>query len=117
MTQAKSTQMVPRQIVTATTCDGCGKTDGPSPDGWNHFSSHHSDWGNDSVDSYDYWDACSFACYLQIVSKAFADYPPTSRNPSLEIDDKDWFFIRDMLDATRGLGRSEDAAPDSPEAS
>lgn len=71
--QETRTEMTPTQVVYRTTCDGCGKTrDNADLPGWHHFSSHHHEWGNDSIDSYEYHDACSFACYLVIVAERIA---------------------------------------------
>jgi hypothetical protein len=91
------TEKVERSVVYETVCDSCGKiAEGDSPQGWHHFDSHHGEWENDSIESYEYHDACSFACYLAIVKREFepyADHP----HKSLEIDDRDWWFVRDMV--------------------
>lgn len=51
-------------IVFEVTCDGCGKTVAESePDGWVHFATGHHDWDNDSIESTEWWDACSFSCF------------------------------------------------------
>lgn len=100
MSQTRTVKMVEQKVVVRVTCDACGKTSDPNPDGWHHFSSYHGDWGNDSVDSHDDHDACSFACYLSIVRKMFDDYAPADfdgRGATLEVDGKDWWFLRDML--------------------
>lgn len=82
MSKIKSVQAVPKEVETATRCDWCGKTaasdDYNDPAGWFQFDSHHTDWGNDSVDSYAYHDAYSFDCLLRIANKQtgqLADYP------------------------------------------
>jgi hypothetical protein len=89
------TEMKPQEVTYATRCDVCGKTgDGYEPDGWHNFSSHHSDWGNDSVESWEKWDVCSWACYLVKVRAILDDY---GDGHNLEVDEKDMAFVRDML--------------------
>lgn len=53
------------------TCDICGaKVD---PRNYFHFYTHHSDWGNDSIDSLEEFDACSSGCMIQFASKYLED--------------------------------------------
>lgn len=94
----EAAESVIKKVVVRTECDGCGKIEGPDPYGWLNFSSYHHDWGNDSIDSHDRWDVCSFGCYLTVVRRVFEDYGE-QRRPTLEIDAKDWWFVRDMLNA------------------
>ena len=56
-------------------CDCCKKiSEGPGfPDSWHHFSSHHDDWGNDSIDSFEYYHVCSVECYIEILKRIVDD--------------------------------------------
>lgn len=48
-------------------CDICGKSILPMEyAGYNYFciTTHHSDWGNDSIDSWEYKDACCPDCVM-----------------------------------------------------
>jgi hypothetical protein len=91
------TEMTPKEVTYETQCDHCGKREkGYDPNGWHHFSSHHGDWGSDSVDSWEYFDACSFDCYLALVRKAFEGYG--GYRPTLEVDGKDWHFLQSMIE-------------------
>lgn len=54
-------------------CDVCGAwITGPY---W-EVTRHHGDWGNDSIDSYEYWDCCSKKC----VCDRFERYMHDSEN-------------------------------------
>jgi hypothetical protein len=54
-----------KTVIVGYKCDNCGKIhNGDFPDEWHHFSSHHNEWGNDSIDSYEYYDVCSPECYV-----------------------------------------------------
>lgn len=57
--------LVSRQMF----CDVCEKeiTKGV---GYYEVTTHHNDWGNDSIDSYDYSDVCSVEC----LKKKFDEY-------------------------------------------
>ncbi len=54
-----------KTVVVGRKCDVCGKThEGRyTPDEWHEFDHHHNEWGNDSVDSYEYHEVCSAECY------------------------------------------------------
>ena len=55
-----------KRVTTGIKCDVCGKfhSGDRAPDDWHSFNHHHSEWGNDSIDSYVYHDVCSPKCYL-----------------------------------------------------
>lgn len=94
-------ERVMKPVVYQTVCDGCGKTvEGEPPEGWTDFSSHHSDWGNDSVDTHQDYDVCSWACYLTVVRRVFEDYETLWPERTLEVDGKDWHFIRGLLEGS-----------------
>lgn len=61
-------------VIKSVTCDGCGKTEKELPESWYEFSGHHSDWGNDSIDSYEYYHSCSAECYLKALVKAVEEF-------------------------------------------
>ena len=52
-------------ITIAVKCDVCEKINKESdiPSEWHGFNHHHNEWGNDSIDSYEYHDVCSPKCY------------------------------------------------------
>ena len=62
------------EVTIGRICDYCGKeikpidTYRPNSDEYNYFyiCTHHHDWGNDSIESYESFDACSPECALKL---------------------------------------------------
>lgn len=106
MTRIQQNRQVVREVTTAVECDACHRrVDGADPPGWHYFSSSHNDWGNDSIDSHEEYDVCSWECFLKVVREVFDEYSgvlgTNQREATLEIDHHDWAFIKDMLDHQR----------------
>lgn len=107
MTQRRRAQTITEEVTYEFVCDSCGKTarvDPPrrsvdTPAGWHSFSSSHSDWGNDSIDSFESYDVCSWGCYLRIVRREVEDYHVGAGAPSLVVDGRDFRFLTGMLTA------------------
>lgn len=69
-------------VQTGTKCDCCGIIINEIlPKTWHHFDSHHGDWGNDSHESYEYFDACSAKCFIEIAKKNMNDGTGITRPP------------------------------------
>lgn len=71
-TKIKKT-IVERECVVSKKCDVCGKDIPPTKSyfigeatPYYRITTHHNDWGNDSIESYEYKDACSPECALKI---------------------------------------------------
>lgn len=99
-------KQVLKKVVLSVHCDapGCRNHENdPDPPGWAHFSSHHSDWGNDSIESWDEHDVCSPACYFALLARIVDDYTPkgTGFTATLEADGKDYEFLTAMLAAPK----------------
>jgi hypothetical protein len=76
-------------------CDVCGKkTLDPNDSAYYNFSSHHTDWGSDSQDSFEVHDVCSSVCYLAKLKELIAD---NEDYPSFEADGKTPDFLKGML--------------------
>lgn len=60
-------KIVKTDIPTSIKCDICKKE--ITGKFWN-LTTHHHDWGNDSIDSYEHFDLCSREC----INKALDDY-------------------------------------------
>lgn len=88
---------VVKEVTIATECDACGKRHPGYAESWPHFMSGHGEWGNDSPESVEWWDACSPECYLAIAKRVLDVYdtPP----PSLTIDDKSAKFMSALIAA------------------
>ena len=65
-----------KKVTVGYKCNHCGKIHNGSdiPDDWHEFNSHHNSWGNDSVDSYEYYLACSPKCYAKLLKEAVDEY-------------------------------------------
>lgn len=98
-------EQVAKPVIYQTVCDHCGKAEGgEDPEGWHHFSTGHSDWGNDSIESFEQWDACSGSCYLALLKQVVEDYDPKVQGagPTLNISsyDFDLGFAKSLLEAS-----------------
>ena len=66
------------EVIVGRNCDICGKGIYPSKD-WdarcNYFVIHtwHNDWGNDSIESHEYFDACCPDCVMKFTQKYIKD--------------------------------------------
>ena len=71
------THMVTEKVLVKETiyCDVCGKEIKTHESYWS-LTTHHNDWGNDSCDSYEYYDVCSKEC----MRKKFEEYLKDSDN-------------------------------------
>ena len=67
--------LVVRDCVVGKMCDVCGKEIPPTAiphrcgepiHDYYEVTTHHNDWGNDSVDSYEHFDACSPGCACKL---------------------------------------------------
>lgn len=92
-------------VVTAKKCDVCGKEIPKSENtyGRKHpffsIKTHHYDWGNDSVDSYEYFHACSVECATKFTQKYLAKCFDGINTCTIEIEHKNgWGYGRDEVD-------------------
>lgn len=74
-TKQETTKVVVESVITGRKCDICGKDILPIKIDafyqYNYFliTTHHHDWGRDSIDSYKYYDACSPECVMAFTNK------------------------------------------------
>ena len=64
-----------KEVQVGCECDICGKVENDSNvyDNWFEGDIHHSEWGNDSVDSYEYFDICSGECCITALGRCLKD--------------------------------------------
>lgn len=77
----------PRKIsyVVGIRCDRCGD-DIKESEVYYNVVTHHNDWGNDSIDSYENFDLCN-DCYLSFIGEYFKEAIGTEElNISREIN-------------------------------
>lgn len=86
-----------QEVLVSVVCDECKKVHecNEVPNDWIEFSSHHDEWGNDSVDSYKYYLACSPQCYKEQFKKAVKDL---SSRKFAEVQDMDISFARKLAE-------------------
>lgn len=91
-----------KKVTIGRVCDCCGQKLKPvydyRPDDFNYFyiCTHHYDWGNDSVESYESFDACSPECALKLVEAYLREAYKTHINTK-EIEIK---HVRDLDNGT-----------------
>ena len=89
-------------VIVGRKCDVCGNDIKPITypmRQYNYFviHTHHSDWGNDSVDSHEYFDACSPDCVMKFSEKYVKDsYDRISNSKVIEIS-----HVRRLEDGAR----------------
>lgn len=63
----KKTVAVVKEVTVGVKCDFCGKQ--VDHRNYFHITTSHHDWGNDSIDSYEYMDACCPECVMGFAEK------------------------------------------------
>ena len=81
------TRTTVEEVITGRKCDVCKRdiNEVTGAYGWykyNYFLIHtwHNDWGNDSVDSHEYYDACCSECAIKFASKYLHDAQSGGKN-------------------------------------
>lgn len=70
ITEKKTVERV-EEVVVGKKCDFCGRM--VDKHNFFHVTTSHHDWGNDSIDSYEYMDACCPACALEFAEEYIKD--------------------------------------------
>ena len=86
-------------------CDVCGK-DIPPTTGYflneatpyYRITIHHNDWGNDSIDSYEYKDACSPECALKICEEYIPCNFKGNNSRTIEIAHKTCWMLPEVAE-------------------
>ena len=92
-------------VVVAKKCDVCWKEIPKSECvyGREHpffsITTHHNDWGNDSIDSYEHFHACSVECATKFTQKYLSDCFDGINTCAIEIEHKNgWGYGRDEVE-------------------
>lgn len=87
------TKVVKEEVTAKRICDNCGKEIAISRktgygDEYNYFciTTHHHDWGNDSIDSYESYDACCPKCALEMAEKYLTNAYSGNNTKEIEIE-------------------------------
>lgn len=64
-----------KEVIIGYECDVCKKIELSTcePNDWHSFSHHHNQWGNDSIDSYEYHLVCSLVFYSKKFNECVDD--------------------------------------------
>lgn len=76
MSDIKETKAVYQEVTVAWECDVCHVQTSDKEQykqEWHHFCEIHQGWGNDSIDSYVYYDACSVDCFIKQLQAIIPD--------------------------------------------
>lgn len=93
-----------KTVTVGIKCDNCGKVhNGDLPDEWHSFSSHHNEWGNDSIYSYEYYDVCSPECYVEKLAEVVEGEMNGIYNG--KVDDMEIQFARRMVEYFKSVGK------------
>jgi len=85
-------------------CDVCGKeippTTIPHMSGepvydYYEVTTHHNDWGNDSVDSYEYFDVCSPDCAYKLWGKYIHDSAEKRNTMCIKVEHVNYWTLKD----------------------
>lgn len=89
----KITKVVEEEITVKRICDNCGKELAISHttgfgNQYNYFriTTHHHDWGNDSIESYESYDACCPKCAVEMAEKYLTNAYPGYNTKTIEIE-------------------------------
>ena len=96
--------IVIRDCVVGKKCDVCGKDIPPivildrcGEPGYDYYEvkTHHNDWGNDSVDSYEYFDACSPDCAYKLWEEYIRDSAGARNTKCIEVKHINCWLLKD----------------------
>ena len=86
-------QIMIRDVVVGKKCDVCKKDIPPTTRGgirkatpFFAITTHHNDWGNDSCDSYEHFDACSPDCALRFIEEYLREDFEGTNSKVIEIE-------------------------------
>lgn len=96
MSKTYADEMVKKRVVAFYNCDNCKKSV-KSEEDIKSFHGGHQEWGNDSIESYEYFDVCSMKCYLDIIKRELDEY--ADQYPSYQIDNQSAKFFKGFYES------------------
>lgn len=84
-------------VVVGHKCDICNneKLGKDHPDDWHYFSHQHGGWGNDNIDSVEWFLVCSPECYFKQLKKSTKQM---RSRPDQEIDNMSGDFVKKLVE-------------------
>lgn len=87
------TKVIEEEVTVKRICDNCGKeitisrrTGYGDEHNYFHITTHHYDWGNDSIESYEHYDACCPQCALEMAEKYLAKAYKGNNTKEIDIE-------------------------------
>ena len=96
--------VVIQDCIVSKKCDVCGKEIPPTviPHKYGEpvydyyeVTTHHNDWGNDSVDSYEYFDVCSPDCANKLWEEYIHDSAGTPNSKCIKVEHVNYWTQKD----------------------
>jgi hypothetical protein len=96
--EIEATKKVSKTITVDHKCDVCGKLAGSAsmPNTWHDFSHSHGGWGNDSVDSFVYFEVCSVDCFIKQLEQSVKELSEYSEYDT-EVSGMTYGFAKQLL--------------------
>ena len=86
-----------QECVVGKKCDICGKEIPPSGEqvyDYYEVTTHHNDWGNDSVDSYEHFDACSPDCAYKLWKESIHNSAGARNTMCIKVEHKNYWTLK-----------------------
>lgn len=95
MSRITEYKTVQQEVTVAYQCDVCKKQVEKVPKEWHEFNHHHDAWGNDSIDSYEYFHVCGIDCYVKQLTDSVKEM---DHRYGAEIDGMSVPFVKILLE-------------------
>lgn len=97
--------IIEKECVISKRCDVCGKDIPPASKSFPReltpyykIKTHHNDWGNDSIESYEYKDACSPECALKICQEYIPYRFKGNNSRTIEVEHRNCWVLEGLDD-------------------
>lgn len=100
------TQTIKKLAVVGKKCDVCNASILPTSrtfpreeKPFYEITTHHSDWGNDSIESFSYYHACSISCAMRFTEQYLAENYNGINSTTIEITHENGWMVPEGEDA------------------
>ena len=104
-TVQRKKQIIIRELVIGKKCDVCGREIPPTSRTFPRkeipffdVTTYHNDWGNDSVDSYEYFHACSPDCVMKMADGFLRDDFDGINTKTIKIAHRSGWYLPEEVD-------------------
>jgi len=101
MSSINKKKTVEQEVTVAWQCDVCNAQTADKEcykQEWHHFNKHHQGWGNDSIDSYEYYDVCSVDCFVRQLQESIPGLAEYYAGNDAKIAEMPVLFAQKLLD-------------------